>query len=508
MKRKVLVLLCLIFAAAIIFSGCGSSTRSADKDSVTIAVISEWTSLDPPYINNTGDQYIIQQLFDGLVRVNSDNSVEPGLATHWDMSSDGLEFVFHLRPNIKFHNGDPITPEDVVFTYTRAIANPAASRVTGAIDRAEVVDDNKVKIILKHPYLPFIPCTGMGNLGIVPKKVVEEMGDAAFGRNPVGSGPYKAMEWRPGDRLIMEAFEDYWRGPAPIKNAEFRIILDSTATTIALERGEIDVIYSVIASEREILRNNPKINIVSAPMASPMFLAHNMRDGRFANNPLLRRAVAHAINREEIIAGALEGEGDPIYAPFAPSAFGYPTGYIGHQYDPARSRELIAQAGYPNGIDITLRTFERPDFARPAEIVQEQLRRAGFNCRLDLMEWGAFMTDVFTNGQYELLMTNLGALVLDSDFHAYIRFHSQFPGGVNITYVRDAELDRLVEIGRFSTVPAEREAAFRGVAERNNELNVTVPIFVAYIVVASVEGLGGVKPYNTYIQHIYDMYWE
>ena len=248
----------------------------------------------------------------------------PGLATHWDISPDGLQYTFHLRPGITFHNGDPITADDVVFSYNRAVASPATSRVTGTISRTDKIDDRTVRVTLRHAYAPFIACAGMANLGIVPQRVVEEMGDAAFARNPVGSGPYMFVEWRPGDRLIMEAFPNYWQGPAPIKHAQYRIISDPSTATIALERGDIDVIYSVPAAERATIKNNPNLTYFDSPGAAHWFLAFNMQEGRFANNPLLREAVAYAVNREDIIMGGLEGDGFVTYAPFTPGAFGWP----------------------------------------------------------------------------------------------------------------------------------------------------------------------------------------
>jgi len=510
MARKISVLLCLLLAVIFTLSAGGrnEAANTGVKDSITIAVISEWATLDPRIANDLLAFTVTQQFFDTLVLLKQDdNTLLPGLATRWDISADGLEYTFYLRQGVKFHNGDNMTADDVVFSFNRAAASAPTARITGAIAKTEKINDYTVKVTLQYPYGPFLACVTMPNLGVVSPRAVRELGDEAFARNPVGTGPYKFVEWRPGDRLVMEANPDYWRGAAAIKHGIWRVIPDATTTTIALERGEIDMIMSVTPSEKQNIENNPKLYYHETASGSPWFLAFHMEKGIFTNQ-LLRQAVAYAMNPDDMILGALDGNGIAIDAPMTPDAFGYPHGFKRIPFNPARSKELLAQAGYPNGLSITLKTIESPNYARPGAIIQEQLRVAGFDCRLELMERGAFLSDAYTNGQYELMFTSLTALIPDADMITYTRFHSAYKGnGMNFTYTDIPEMDKLLERSRMATNPEERLKIFWDIYEMNKDVVIYVPLFVGMNGTASVSGLKGLVAHMAQRYFIYDLHW-
>jgi len=305
----------------------------------------------------------------------------------------------------------------------------------------------------------------------------------------------------------MEAFPDYWRGPARIKHGTWRVIPDATTTTIALERGEIDMIMSVTPSERQNILNNPNLYYHETGSASPWFIAFNMERGTFTDQRI-RLAVAHAMNPEDIILGALEGIGMPIDAPMSPDAFGYPHNFQRTPFNPQRSREILTQAGHTLPFRINLRTIESPNYARPAAIIQEQLRVAGFDCRLELMERGAFLTDAYTNGQYEIMFTSLTALIPDPDMITYTRFHSAHKGGgMNFTYTDIPAMDRLLERSRMATDPNERLRVFREIYDMNKEQAIYVPLFVGMNGVASVNGLKGLVAHMAQRYFVYDLSW-
>jgi len=488
----------------------GSGDGGTVRDDITIAVISEWATLDPMVGNDMLAFAVMTQFFDGLVLINPDGEIEPGLATHWEISDDGTQYTFFLREGVLFHNGDVMTADDVVFSVERALASPATTRITGTIHGIEKIDDMTVMITLDHAYGPFLLCATQANLGIVSRRAVEEMGDEAFARHPIGTGPYVFVEWRPGDRLIMEAFQDYWRGPAAITHAEFRIITDAMATTVALESGDVDMALSVTASERENIVRNPNLAYYSTPSAAKWFIAFNMQEGIFADHPELRQAVAYSINRQDIIMGALEGLGYELTAPLTPEVFGYPENFVNNfPHNPERARQLVEEAGFL-GHTIVLRTFESPNYAQPAAIMQEQLRLAGFDARLDLLERSAFMADVFTAGQYEIMFTALTALVPDADFHLFNRYHSQFMGGgVNITFTNVPEIDELLVRGRLSGDPAERMQIYYDLSNLIvNEHNIIVPLFVPMSSTAGHADLGGLQAHSAQRYFIYNLYWR
>ena len=537
MKKQLTTLLCLMLVALLALSACapaqqaqpgdegqggqtgqaaqggqtqqGTDTGTPTRDDITIAVISEWASLDPRSANDLLSFSILGQFFDTLVLPERDGTVSPGLATHREVSDCGTEYTFFLREGVLFHNGDLLTADDVAFSVNRATANLATSRITGTIDRAEVVDDMTVTIFLHHPYGPFILCAAQANLAIVSRRAVEEVGDDAFARSPVGTGPYVFVEWRPGDRLIMEAFQDYWRGPAAITHATYRVITDAMTQTIALESGEIDMILSVTDAERINIVNNPNLVYHTTESASKWYLAFNMEEGMFAENPILRRAIAYAINREDIVMGALEGQGYILYSPLTPDVFGYPQNFVAtHSNNLERARELVEEAGFA-GSTVVMRTMESPNYAAPAMVMQEQIRLAGFESRVDLMERGAFLDDVFRGGQYELQFISTTALVADADFHLFTRMHSDHRGGgMNFTFTNIPEIDDLLERSRLSTDPAERIELYYQLSHLIvNEHNILIPLYVTMNSTASIAGLGGLEAHSAQRIFIYDLYW-
>ena len=512
MKKKLFALLSLVLAVVFVFTAC--ERRSGDggtavKDSIIIQIVSEWSNLDPAVVNDLMGLSVVSQFFDGLLLVDKDNNLSPGLATRWEVSSDGLVYTFFLREGVTFHNGDPLTADDVVFSFERSRLSPATSRVTGTMARTEKVDDMTVRVTLQHAYAPFLACLAQANLGVVSQRAVEEMGQAVFTRNPVGTGPYMFVEWRPGDRLIMQAFPDYWRGPAPITHAEYRIISDLMTATIALESGEVDMIYSVNETQIETVRRNPNLAFNTTPSTAKWFIGFNTQQGLFADNPVLREVVGYAVNRDDVIMGALEGIGTPLYAATTPGIFGFPEGFVTDRtHNPARARQLLEESGFL-GQTITLRTMESALYALPAAVMQEQLRVAGFDARLDLMERGAFLADVLTAGQYEIKFTAVNALVPDADFHMFTRYHSQFMGnGVNTVYLNVPEVDRMLEAARFSLDPQVRVQLYRELTDLIvNKHMAIVPMYANMSSTAGPVSLKGLYANSNQRYFIYDFSW-
>jgi len=233
-------------------SGANSdqTAETAVKDSVNFSINAEPSTLDPQKGNDLLTFAVHSQIFDTLVRENADGSLVPGLAEKWTISEDGKEIVFTLRNDVKFHNGDLMTADDVVYSLNRAITSTFTKRITGSMDKAEKIDDSTVKLVLKYSYGPILDCIATTNVGIVPQKAVEA-NEEGFARNPVGTGPFKFKEWNNGEKIVFESFKDYYRGEASIKNLTFKIISDKTSAAVALENGEVDVLLSPDEADRK-----------------------------------------------------------------------------------------------------------------------------------------------------------------------------------------------------------------------------------------------------------------
>lgn len=503
MKKKYLV---IIFAVLFIATNILSGYTAEKKDALTIAINAEPTTLDPSKANDRITMNVQRQLYDMLILKDEDGNLIPGLAEEWSVSNDGLEVTFNLRKDVKFHNGETMTAKDVVFSYERAIASSFTSRISGSMESMKQIDDNTVVLKLKFPYGPILACVASINMGIVSEKAVKE-NEEGFDRSPVGTGPYSLVEWKSGYKLIFKSFADYYRGEAAIKNLDYNIIPDSSTALIALEKGEVDMVQSPSPADKQNILGNSDLVLTETPQASYMFIGFNTETGVFSNK-LLRQAVSYAVDREAVIIGGLDGSATALEVPMPPVCFGFPEGFKNNPYDPERAKQLLTEAGYPNGLKVKLRAMESPIYARPAEVIQENLRLVGIEAELDLMERGAFLKDVYTDCNYEIDLSDISALVPDADFITYTRFHSELVGGGrNFTRFKNAEMDKALETGRKSQSEEERIAAYLKVSEIVKEEAPLIPILVAMNMVAANKDLKGIEANALEQYPVYDYSW-
>lgn len=511
----------MAFAMLLALAGCSSSggsdgknastaggAASGGKESVILAITGEPSSLDSADANDLNTFSIQCNLYDGLIRQEKDGSLVPGLAESWSYNDDKTEITFTLRQGVLFHNGDPMTADDVVYSFERALASSATARITASMEKMEKVDDSHVKLTLKYAYGPIESCLANVNCSIVSKAAVEA--DAkGFARNPVGTGPYKFSSWDSGSKIVFTANEDYFRDPAAIKTLTYQLVTDTSAALIALESGDVDMIVSTQAADRENIKNNSNLFYDEVSASSFYFVAFNNTKGLFAENPLLRQAVAHAIDREACLLGAVEGVGVECPSPIPAPCFGCPEGFEGAAYDPDLAKQLLTEAGYPDGVTITIKTMESGVYAKVTEIVAEQLRQVGITANIEPMERTAFLSDVYTNCEYEICVNSYTALNPDADFIMYMRYHSDYlGGGNNFVMVNNPELDGYLETGRTSSDDAERKTAYLNACELMKKEAVMVPILSTMNGVACQANLKGVTANTSQKQYVYDYYWE
>lgn len=489
-------------------SGVTSGEAGEVKDTVILAITGEPSSLDSAKANDLNTFSIQCNLYDGLLRQEQDGSIVPALAESWEYNDDNTEITFKLRDGVKFHNGDTLTADDVVFSYERALESPNTARITASMQKMEKVDDSHVKLTLNYAYGPIESCLASVNTSIVSKAAVEADPEG-FERAPVGTGPYKFVSWDSGSNIVYEAFDDYFREPAPIETLKFQLVTDTSAALIALETGDVDMIVSTQAADRDNIMSNEDLYYDEIPSSSFYFVAFNNTDGIFAENPLLRKAVAHAIDIESVVIGAIDNVGVECPSPIPETCFGVPEDFEATEYDPELAKQLLADAGYPDGLTINIKTMESGVYKKVAEVVSEQLRQVGFDSNVELMERTAFLQDVYTNCDYEICVNSYTALNPDADFIMYMRYHSDYlGGGNNFVMVNNPELDGYLEVARFSQEDEVRKQAYLDACELMREESVMVPILSAMNGIACNANLKGVKANTSQKQYVYDFYWE
>jgi peptide/nickel transport system substrate-binding protein len=430
-----------------------SPVNAQTKDTLTVGLVWINDTLDPHMHFQRVGILININMFDSLLHKNTKLEYEPSLATSWKALND-TTWEFKLRKGVKFHNGDVLTAEDVKFSFDRVLEpgkeqkrSPQYGNVR-AIKEVRIVNPDTIHLVTDKPFplllerLVFFP--------IVPKKHMEKVGDAAFAESAtVGTGPWKLIEWKRGQHLRLEAFNDHWRGKPPFKNLTFREIPEVATQMAELKTGGVDLIRNVSADLLPEIKTHAQTYVTSAPILRTHYMMLDMRSEPF-NKKLARQAANHAIDREAIVQKMMAGLGRVVPTVVHPLAFGYDSSVTPYPYDPKKARALLAQAGYPNGVDITIHssfTEFRPVF----EAMAQMLTEAGIRTTAKIWDPGPAYNKFFqsegkaTHGAYG----SWGYYsVFDADAILHPLYHTEPGGWIGKWYARVEGLDPMIDQAR------------------------------------------------------------
>jgi peptide/nickel transport system substrate-binding protein len=382
----------------------GSGAALAQQADISIGMVLEPPNLDPTAGAAAAiDEVVYANVFEGLTRFAPDGSIMPALAESWEISGDGLTYIFNLHDGVTFHDGTEMTAEDVVFSLERARAEDstnAQKTLFEGIESVEAVDDTTVRVTLSDPDGAFLFKMAWGDAVIVAPESAD-----TNATTPVGTGPFRFQEWVEGDRVELVRNEAYWGDPVALEEATFRFISDPNAAFAAMMSGDVDAYPNFPAPETLAqFEADPRFQVVVGSTEGETILAMN-NAGEPLNDPLVRQAIAHAINRQDIIDGAMFGYGTPIGTHFAPHNPDYVDLTELSDHDPERSRELLAEAGVE---DLTLRLMlPPPTYARRGgEIIAAQLREVGIETEITNMEWADWLERVFRGNDFDLTIVS------------------------------------------------------------------------------------------------------
>ncbi|MBW4708335.1 ABC transporter substrate-binding protein [Roseobacter sp. YSTF-M11] len=375
-------------------------TASAQTD-ITVAL-----QLEPPHLDPTSaaagaiDSVLYANVFEGLTRFMADGSVVPGLAKSWEISDDGLTYTFSLQEGVMFHDGTTMDAEDVKFSLDRIIAEDSANAQKAlytAISNVEVVDPLTVRITLSEQNGNMLFNLAWGDAVIVAPESIE-----TIKQKPIGTGAFKFVEWVQSDKIELVRNADYWGTPAKLEAATFKFISDPTAAFAALMAEDVDYFASFPAPENlPQFEADPRFQVLVGSTEGETILSTNNKLPPF-DNPLVRQAVAHAIDRQAIIDGAMFGYGTPIGTHFAPHNPAYRDLTGQSEYNPDKARALLAEAGLADGFETTL-YLPPPSYARRGgEIVAAQLAEVGITAKINNVEWAQWLESVFRGKDFGL----------------------------------------------------------------------------------------------------------
>jgi peptide/nickel transport system substrate-binding protein len=339
---------------------------------------------------------ILYALHDGLVKPMPGNQMAPSLAESWTASKDGLTYEFVLRQGVTFHNGDPVTAEDVKFSFER-YRGASAALFKARVARVDAVDARRVRFTLKQAwpdFLTFYATPATGAAWIVPKKYVEKVGDEGFKKAPVGAGPYRFVSFKPGVELVLEAYERYWRKTPSVKTLVLRVIPDESTRLAALKRGEVDVAYSVTGPLAEELKRTPGLSLVPTYILFPVWLVFTEQwDPKSPwHDRRVRQAANLAIDRQGINQAVYLGLAKPSHS-LIPQGMEYYWAPPPIPYDAKKAKQLLAEAGYPNGFDAGQYTGDAVYGTAIGEPVVNYLQAVGIRLKLRPLERAAFFKE-------------------------------------------------------------------------------------------------------------------
>lgn len=445
-------------------------------DTLIMGTIGDSSNLLPPLASDASSTAITSLVYNGLVRYDKDLQIEGDLAQSWDISADGREITFHLRRDVRWHDGAPFTSADVLFTYQLMIdpATPTAyAEQYRQVSKAEAPDPYTFRVRYDKPLAAALPSWA---LDICPKHLLEgqDVTTSPLCRAPVGTGPFRFVSWQPGEMIVLERNEDYHEGAAYLRRVLYRVIPDSTTMFLELQSGGLDTMGLTplqFARQTETPAFGRRFNKYRYPAFAYTYLGYNLRKPLFQDKRV-RQAISHAIDKQELIDGVLLGLGQPANGPYVPGSWPHNPQVKDYAFDPARAAALLEEAGWidRDGDGVRERDGKPLRFViltnqgndqriKAGEIIQRRLAEVGMDVRLRVIEWASFLKEFIYPGKFDA--TLLGWTVpIDPDGYNVWHSSKTGPGELNIIGFNNARVDALLEQGRRSLDQDRRQQIY------------------------------------------------
>lgn len=448
MKKRLALL-----AAACLCMAVSMTSFAADKSDIVVAVDADVDTLHPTDFSTTVELGVLNQIYDTLLYYSPDGTKdpEPRIAESYEISDDGLDYTFHLRDDVTFHDGTPVTADDVVFSIELYKASEYQGSQISMLSSVEATDEHTVVCHLDAPYSPFLQgiCSPM-----ISSKAYYESSEDDFVNNPIGTGPYKFVSRAKGSNIKLEANEDYYRGAPEIKEVTFEVIPDSSTKAIALQTGEVNF-AEIDSATKPQLEANPAITIAEVPTSAFSYIAMNTEKEPF-NDVKVRQAINYAIDRDNLVAVCYDGEAEVNSNICAKERFGYSDDQFQYTYDPEKAKELLAEAGIETPYDLG-EILVAEKYSNLATVIQNDLKAVGLDVTISVKEFNSYISDL-QNGSYGITALNM---TLEGDTQTLeMAFTSDYIGIANNARYSDEEMDKLFEQARTETDNDKRAEIF------------------------------------------------
>jgi len=495
----------------------GESAKPAYGDTLIEASIGEPSNLLPVLASDSASSDINGLVYNGMVRYDKNFVLEGDLAKSWDISADGRTITFHLRDGVTWHDGEPLTSADVLFTYQLYVDPNTPTSYAEAyrqVTSATAPDPLTFVVSYEKPYAPALASWGVA---ILPKHLLEgvEITKSPLSRQPVGTGPYLFKEWKSGEKIVLEANPDYYEGRPYIKRVVYRVIPDQSTQFLELQSGGLDYMgltpiqYSTQTDTIAFKRHFNKYRYLSF---SYTYLGYNLERPLFQDRRV-RQALTHAINKQEIIDGVLLGLGEPATGPYKPDTWVYKQDVKRYPFDPERARALLAEAGWSDsdGDDIldkdgtpfsfTIVTNQGNDLrSKTGEIIQRRFREVGIEVKLRVIEWASFLKEFINPGNFDATILGWST---GPEPDQYNIWHSSKTGPRELNFVKfkNQEVDEQLELGRRTFDQTERKQHYDRIQEILAEEQPYTFLYVGESLPAVAKRFRGIEPAPAGITH-------
>ncbi|AUD13145.1 MULTISPECIES: ABC transporter substrate-binding protein [unclassified Planococcus (in: firmicutes)] len=514
------LLFTLWFALAMGLAACsddnadGGEASGSGDNAFIFARGADSVSLDPAEVTDSESENVAQSLLETLVTFEEgETTVAPLLAVEWQESEDGLTYTFDLRQDVKFHDGTDFDADAVVANFQRWMTGeadqfPMYGSVFGGyegdeahiVDSVEAQNDHSVQITLNQVKPTFLKDLALTPFSISSPTAIEEQGEE-YSTNPVGTGPFVFEEWLRNDRVVMNKNEDYWlEGYPKLDSVIIRAIPDNSARLNALLSGEVDMIDGVDPDSVEQIESTEGLRVLSRPPLNIGYLGLTVTREPF-DDKLVRQAFNHAIDKEAMVDGLFAGQAEPAKNPIPPSVEGYNDSIEAYDYDPEKAKELLAEAGYPDGFEMELWAMPvprpyMPDANKVAEFLQSNLAEIGVTANIVSYEWATYL-DRAKKGEADAFILGWTGTNGDADDFIYSLWHEDNIGDLNSTQYANEELNQVLEEARTITDQERRNELYREAQEIMYEDPPIVPLVHPTPLMAAKSTITGFDPHPT-----------
>ena len=535
MKKTMKLLLISILAISMFLVGCSSKTNgtasgnndsaasgSSKKDTLVFARGGDSTSLDPITTTEGETFKVTQNIFETLLTYGpQDTTIHPGLAKSWTVSPDALTYTFKLQEGVKFQDGTDFNADAVVFNFDRwmngnADKFPYYTMFGGykndkghVIKEVKALDTNTVQFVLKRPQAPFLKNLAMSPFGIASPTAVKKWGDQ-FRQHPVGTGPFKFVEWKQNDSITLEKNPNYWQKGLPkLNKVIFRVIPENTARLNALTNGEVDIMDGLNNSDEASVKANANLQVIERPSMNVGYIGFTVNRKPF-NNKLVRQALNMAVDKKAIIDAFYGGKAVVAKNPMPPSVEGYNDAVQEYPYDLDQAKKLLAQAGFAKGFTMDLWAMPvarpyMPEAQKVAEVIQESFSKIGVKANIKTEDWATYLADA-AKGKFDAFMLGWTGDNGDADNFLYTLLDKDSIGANNYSFYSNDQLHKILLQAQSETDQNKRNDLYKQAQVIIHDDAPWIPLVHSTPLLAAGKDVAGYLPNPTgseVLSHVY-----